>query len=417
MPPAAVNAQPRYPKTDAILENATLTCGALRTVDDSYYVPFLQSVAAISSAILTAVRSIKVNREECIKLVERIEELIWVSVDVCINSRTGDLLPPAVLNNIGNFARFVGCLCRRTLQKILSFAEDQLKIDEFRRFLRQAENTQQLDECNAELKHALATFPVQCGVTNMAALADLRIAENCRHELLELVAARAASAIADCNFSLLYTPAAISFLATLQKTHGDLSAAVASHRGLEPSPNIVKIIVRHLSAGPPVLLVLDNLETTWKPGSFRHDVEEFLALLTDVAHLALLAHKSAPDSAILTAVGTAGATRETFLNISDEGHDHVDVRELLRLANHLPLAVNQIANVVSFGDTSSAASLEELKHYRTLSCPKSQWAVAALDLLQVEFGRWSRTRMSEDEKYGLVPDREWPGTGKEEKYT
>ncbi|KAJ6546736.1 hypothetical protein DFH09DRAFT_826444, partial [Mycena vulgaris] len=64
-------------------------------------------------------------------------------------------------------------------------------------------------------------------------------------------------------------------------THGSLSSAVASHLGPrpEPPPDIAKIIVRHLSAGLPVLLVLNTLKTPWEPTSSRRDVEESLALL------------------------------------------------------------------------------------------------------------------------------------------
>ncbi|KAJ6545023.1 hypothetical protein DFH09DRAFT_1172482 [Mycena vulgaris] len=420
-----VNLQPKS-RTDAILQNATLACGALRSVADSSQVPFLQSISAISFAILSGVQSVKMNREECIRLVERIEALIWAVVDVCVNSQTGNTLPPSILNNIGNFAR--------TLQKILSFIEEQLKMGKLKRFFRQAENTQQLDECKAELKHALAIFSIQYGVTSAAALADLQIAENARREsLLELVAARATSTIGDNKFSSIkgdstYWDSSSSLSSLLPPTpkifHGreselkdmvatflretarvavlgaagigktslatalihqqeiaekyprryfvhcdaattliDLLTVIASHLELEPSRNIAKLIVRHLSAGLPALLVLDNLETPWEPINSRRDVEEFLALLTDVPHLALLVTMrgierpakvrwTRPFLPVLTPL-TYDAARQTFLDIADDGHDDADVRELLRLTNHLPLAVNLIANVVSFEDTKS----------------------------------------------------------------
>jgi hypothetical protein len=40
--------------------------------------------------------------------------------------------------------------------------------------------------------------------------------------------------------------------------------------------------------GGPAMLVLDNMETPWEPLSTRTEVEEFLSLLADVRHLALL---------------------------------------------------------------------------------------------------------------------------------
>lgn len=71
-------------------------------------------------------------------------------------------------------------------------------------------------------------------------------------------------------------------------THADLMSLVASHLGLEPARNLLKIIIRSLSAAPPAIMVLDNLETTWEPRASRSDIEEFLSLLTDIPHLALL---------------------------------------------------------------------------------------------------------------------------------
>ena len=47
-------------------------------------------------------------------------------------------------------------------------------------------------------------------------------------------------------------------------------------------------IIHHLESRPPTLLILDNLETAWEsPGSCK-EIEEFLALLTDIEHLALI---------------------------------------------------------------------------------------------------------------------------------
>lgn len=68
-------------------------------------------------------------------------------------------------------------------------------------------------------------------------------------------------------------------------TSTDLIYALASHLQSEPGQNP---IIRDLAAGPPTLLVLDNLETPWEGVSSRPQVEEFLSLLTGIAHLALM---------------------------------------------------------------------------------------------------------------------------------
>ncbi|KAJ7472760.1 hypothetical protein FB451DRAFT_1175474 [Mycena latifolia] len=245
----------------------------------------------------------------------------------------------------------------------------------FKCFLRQAENTQQLDECKAELKHALAIFSVQYDVSNTAALAQLRIAENTRRDgLLELVVARKAPAVArsiegdstfgDSSISLSLLPptpkifhgrdselkdivatfvresARVAILGTggidivakyarryfvpcdSATTHVDLMSAVASHLELDQSRNIAKAIVRHLSV---------TMRGAERPAKVRW-TRPFLPALTPL---------------------TYDAARQTFFDIADAGHNDADVQELLRLSAHLPLAVNLIANIVSYEDTST----------------------------------------------------------------
>jgi Cdc6-like AAA superfamily ATPase len=72
-------------------------------------------------------------------------------------------------------------------------------------------------------------------------------------------------------------------------TCNDLAFSIASHLALEKAPNLSKVIVDHLSYHPlPVLLVLDNFETTWEKNDSRREVEEFLSLLAEVPKLSLM---------------------------------------------------------------------------------------------------------------------------------
>ncbi|KAJ7471433.1 hypothetical protein B0H11DRAFT_2039968 [Mycena galericulata] len=407
-------------KAENVLQNATVAAGALRNMSESSQVPFLSSVSAISFAILSVVQSVKVNKDQCMLMIEQIHELLWSIVDVCVNLKTGDFLPPSTLNNIGHFAR--------TLQKILSFVEDMVKMGTLKRFFRQGENAQQLKECKEGLQHALHVFAVQHAVGATAALAGFRIDDSARHEhLLQLIAAQASQVFSDnvssvCIFfgdlvkrslslsllpptpkifhgrdyelkylvdMFLREPARAAILGTggmgktslatavihhtdiaakynrryfiacdSATTHSDLLSLVASHLELDATRNAVKTIIRSLSAGPPTLIVLDNLETPWEPRTFRLDIEEFLALLTDIPHLALLvtlrgAERPAkvrwtrPFLPALTPL-SYDAALQTFSDIADDNHDETDIRELLRLTDHLPLAVSLIANAVSF---------------------------------------------------------------------
>jgi Cdc6-like AAA superfamily ATPase len=68
----------------------------------------------------------------------------------------------------------------------------------------------------------------------------------------------------------------------------ELAALIGAHLGLKHSKDLTPAVVRYFTSGPPSILVLDNLETVWEPTECRSDIEEFLSLLTDVEHLALV---------------------------------------------------------------------------------------------------------------------------------
>jgi hypothetical protein len=67
-----------------------------------------------------------------------------------------------------------------------------------------------------------------------------------------------------------------------------LISTVGLYLGLEQSSQLSRAIVEYFQDLGPAILVLDNMETPWEPLSTRTKVEEFLSLLADVSHLALL---------------------------------------------------------------------------------------------------------------------------------
>jgi GTPase SAR1 family protein len=68
----------------------------------------------------------------------------------------------------------------------------------------------------------------------------------------------------------------------------ELAALIGVNIGLKPGRNLSQAVVQHFSSSPSSLLVLDNLETLWEPMECRSDIEEFLSLLADIEHLALM---------------------------------------------------------------------------------------------------------------------------------
>jgi AAA+ ATPase superfamily predicted ATPase len=68
----------------------------------------------------------------------------------------------------------------------------------------------------------------------------------------------------------------------------ELAALIGLHVGLTPGKNLTQSVVNYFSKTPQSLLILDNLETVWEPIQSRGGIEEFLSLLTDIKHLALI---------------------------------------------------------------------------------------------------------------------------------
>ncbi|KAJ7854906.1 P-loop containing nucleoside triphosphate hydrolase protein, partial [Mycena leptocephala] len=139
-------------------------------------------------------------------------------------------------------------------------------------------------------------------------------------------------------------------------TQVELAALIGAHVGLKPGKNLTHPVIQYFSSSSDSLLILDNLETLWEPTESRGKIEEFLALLTGVDHLALLitmrgAERPAkvawthPFLPLLKPLEQAAA-RQTFIDIADSTHDPEEVDKVLSLTDNMPLAISLIAHLV-----------------------------------------------------------------------
>ncbi|KAJ7912280.1 P-loop containing nucleoside triphosphate hydrolase protein, partial [Mycena leptocephala] len=155
-------------------------------------------------------------------------------------------------------------------------------------------------------------------------------------------------------------------------TKVELAALVGAHLGLKPGKDLTQAVVQHFLGGPPTLLILDNLETLWEPVESRHDIEEFLSLLTDVDHLALMITmrgaerpaKVAWTQPFLSPLKPLDreAARCTFIDIADDGHRPEEVDQVLSLTDNMPLAISLLAHLAdSEGCTNVLSRWEEEK--------------------------------------------------------
>jgi hypothetical protein len=68
----------------------------------------------------------------------------------------------------------------------------------------------------------------------------------------------------------------------------ELAALIGAYVGLKPGKDLTCLVIQYFSSSSDSLLILDNLETLWEPVESRGKIEEFLSLLTDVDHLAMV---------------------------------------------------------------------------------------------------------------------------------
>ncbi|KAJ7766942.1 hypothetical protein B0H14DRAFT_2307463, partial [Mycena olivaceomarginata] len=157
----------------------------------------------------------------------------------------------------------------------------------------------------------------------------------------------------------------------------ELASQVGLAIGLKPSKDITKAVIRYFSEQSSCLLIVDNLETPWEPIKSRAGIEEFLSLLTDVPHLALIitmrgaerpgkirwTHPFLPPLQPLS----DDAARQTFIDIAEDWHHAEAITQLLRLTDNMPLAVDLIAHLVDYEGCSSVLSRWETERTSLLS--------------------------------------------------
>ncbi|KAJ7735042.1 P-loop containing nucleoside triphosphate hydrolase protein, partial [Mycena metata] len=139
----------------------------------------------------------------------------------------------------------------------------------------------------------------------------------------------------------------------------ELAALIGLHLGLEPGKDLTKPVVRYFAwQTGPCLLILDNLETPWEPIQSRGGVENFLSLLADVKHLALMITmrgSERPGQVLWTPPHlhplqplSDEASQQVFEEITDDSHTSKERSQLLAFTENMPLAVNLMAHLVEY---------------------------------------------------------------------
>ncbi|KAJ7105549.1 hypothetical protein C8R44DRAFT_745713 [Mycena epipterygia] len=395
---------------------------------------FIQAISSTTVSLMTAVQNVKRNKEECIQLIENIHGILYAIIDLHIKSETAGSLPPVILDYIGKFTEYSffdlkvlpALTSSRTLHKIHTFVEGQQDGNKIKYFFRQNELNTLRKDCQMGLDKALKMFDVDIGLIVANNVAEMQKKTHLMHqELLELAENLSDGTTSDREsfpkifhgrqselenivtnitqqsaYIAILGPGGIGKTSLAQAalhhpevavkyeqrffvgadsatTSIELAALTGLHLGLKPGKNLTKAVVQFLSRSPPCLLVLDNLETSWEPLKSRSGVEEFLSLLTDVPHLALIitmrgAERPAkvrwtrPFLEPLKPLSHAAA-QQTFCEIADDFHDRKDIDQLLCLTGNMPLAVNLIAHLVDYEGCPNVLARWEMEKTALLS--------------------------------------------------
>ncbi|KAJ7482611.1 hypothetical protein FB451DRAFT_1442075 [Mycena latifolia] len=337
-------------RLDNIVTSLNAAVTTLDVISESMKTPFLQPILSTLHSLLTAVQTVKRNKDECSQMLEQIHELIYAVIWAHMKSDTAGELSPIILKNLGKFTE--------TLHKIHTYIEAEPEKSKIQQFFRQGEMRSLLKACHAGLEQALEIFKVQGG-TVLSEVADMRQhAQKTHQEVLELIStlseeassnsgssisrALSSSHTSSNSFSLLpsepkifhgrelevltiveqldqpiprvailggggmgktslarailhhpettakYQQHRFFVAGDVASSSAHLAALIGVHVGLKPGQDLTKPVVQYFACSPPSLLILDNLETVWEPKESRADVEKFLSMLADIDHLALI---------------------------------------------------------------------------------------------------------------------------------
>ncbi|KAJ7622333.1 P-loop containing nucleoside triphosphate hydrolase protein, partial [Roridomyces roridus] len=181
-------------------------------------------------------------------------------------------------------------------------------------------------------------------------------------------------------------------------TSSELTSLIGTHLGLPPGPNSTKAVNQRLSENSPSLLILDNLETVWEPMESRHEIEDFLGLLSGVKSLLLLITMRGTERPAKVAWThpfllplrplEMDAAHRMFIDIADDIHPAEEVVDLMA---HLVDSDN-CANVLSrweiqrttllFQGHDRQSSLDKSISF-SISSPRMHSNPGALDLLRI----------------------------------
>ncbi|KAF8147946.1 hypothetical protein K438DRAFT_1779810 [Mycena galopus ATCC 62051] len=326
----------------------------LEVISKSLHTPFLEPICTITSTLVTSVLNVKRNKDDCTQMLEQIYEMLYGINSAVLSSRRDE-----------NIAQGLLALTKTLLKGCTTQLEQALEVFKISRLLSSSQTS----------SSSLSLLPSEPKVFHGRESEVSAIIKSFHHKTPRVAVLGTGGMGKTClSRVVLHHPE----VATRYKQHrAQLATLIGAYIGLKPGEDLTRPVVRHFLSSPPSLLILDNLETTWEPRESRGDVENFLALLTEVDHLALIitmrggerpanVRWSHPFLEPLRPL-TLNAARQTFTDIADDVHNIKDVDKILLLTDNMPLAIDLIANLVDSDGPCSVLSRWETERTSMLS--------------------------------------------------
>ncbi|KAJ7644954.1 hypothetical protein FB45DRAFT_301198 [Roridomyces roridus] len=411
----------------------------LDELHDGFGPPFIQSISHTALALITALQAVRKNKDQCLQLTENIHAISYAIVDLYMHADPPGTLPPTTMSHVAKFAETIHKVhafveaqmdkgrvkhffrqgemnallkgCQVGMQDAL----DYFKMKSAASFAHDIEDMQnQADRMHRELLELVATLseatisdggssiyhklnnsqassksfsmlPARPQIflgrdVELAAIVRLLQQEHARIVILGAggmgKTSLARAALHDPSLSERFQHHL--FVSCESASTGiDIAGIVGEHLGLQPGKNLTKLVLRTLAARGSCLLILDNLETTWEPLETRAAVEDFLSLLTDIPHLALIVTMRGAERPsgvrwsrpFLQPLGPLSeeAARTMFFEIADEDHHPTEVNQLLQFADNMPLAIDLMAHLVAYEGCADVLARLETERTALLS--------------------------------------------------
>ncbi|KAJ7777814.1 hypothetical protein B0H14DRAFT_3587162 [Mycena olivaceomarginata] len=423
----------------------------LKELNDAFGPPFIQPIANTIESLIDMVQNVKRNKDQCAQLMENIHPVLYTIINLHLKAETVESLSPEMLDNIGKFMETLHKIytflegqqdgnrikylfrnnevqklfrdCHAGLDKAVEVFEvttrpllvndidvmkktAQLMHDELFELIQTLSdsstnsNGSSVYQGGNESKNSSTSFSMLPSKPKIfyGRQSEVETIMKMLNQQSPRIAILGGGGMGKTSLAkaILHYPQTLEKFqhrffvsAEAATTSIELAALIGLHIGLNPGTNLTRPVVQYLSQKPSCLLILDNLETVWEPIQSRGGIEEFLSLLTEVKHLALLitmrgaerpgkVHWTHPFLLPLQPL-SAEAAQQTFMDITDNAYIKEDMEQILQFTDHMPLAVDLIAH---------------LSDYEGLSNVLARWKTERTSLLTLGYDRKSNMDVS-----------------------